>query len=116
DRLDPRLTPMPVDEGDHHFGRRSSSAWAKKAAAWRSISLARFNSRLSRSSSFRRSRSELVRPARLPPLRLGLPDPLAQGLCSAPDLARDRDDCCPLRLVLSLVLKDQPDCAFPNFR
>src|SRR5262249_37411437 len=29
DRLDPILTPMLVDEGDHYFGRRSSSAWAK---------------------------------------------------------------------------------------
>src|SRR5262249_6080273 len=66
DRLDPILTPMLVDEGDHYFGRRSSFAWAKKAAALRRISLARFNSRFSRSSSLRRSRSALVSPGRLP--------------------------------------------------
>src|SRR5262245_50262609 len=66
DRLDPILTPMLVDEGDHYFGRRSSSAWAKKAAALRRISLARFNSKFSRSSCLRRSCSELVSPARLP--------------------------------------------------
>src|SRR5262247_2704851 len=64
DRLDPVLGPMLIDEGDHHFGRRSSSAWAKKAAALRRISLARFNSLTSRSSSLRRSRSELDRPGR----------------------------------------------------
>src|SRR5688572_20511251 len=66
DRLDPILAPMSVDEGDHYFGRRSSSAWAKKAAALRRISLARFNSRFSRSSCLRRSCSEVVSPARLP--------------------------------------------------
>src|SRR5262245_55965697 len=66
DRLDPVLVAVLVNEGDHHFGRRSSSAWAKKAAALRRISLARFNSRFSRSSSLRRSRSVLVSPGRLP--------------------------------------------------
>src|SRR5262245_53138970 len=66
DRLDPILGPMLIDERHHHFGRRSSSAWAKKAAALRRISLARFNSRTSRSSSLRRSRSELDMPGRFP--------------------------------------------------
>src|SRR5262247_3691110 len=66
DRLDPILGSVLVDERHHHFGRRSSSAWAKKAAALRRISLARFNSRFSRSSCLRRSRSVLVSPARLP--------------------------------------------------
>src|SRR5262245_32945249 len=65
-QLDPILTPMLVDEGDHYFGRRSSSTWAKKAAALRRISLARFNSKFSRSSCLRRSCSELVSPARFP--------------------------------------------------
>src|SRR5262249_1059314 len=66
DRLDPILSPMLVDERDHYFGRRSSSAWAKKAAALRRISLARFNSKFSRSSCLRRSCSEVVSPARFP--------------------------------------------------
>src|SRR5262245_7539994 len=66
DRLDPVLGPMLIDERHHHFGRRSNSAWAKKAAALRRISVARFNSRFSRSSCLRRSCSVLVSPARLP--------------------------------------------------
>jgi len=31
DRLDPVIIPMFVDKRHHYFGRRSSSAWAKKA-------------------------------------------------------------------------------------
>ena len=42
----PDLRPaMRIDEGHHHFGRRSSSAWAKNAEAFRKISLARRSSR-----------------------------------------------------------------------
>ncbi len=66
DRLDPILGTVLVNKRHHYFGRRSISAWAKKAAALRGISLARFNARFSRSSSFRRSCSELVSPAHLP--------------------------------------------------
>src|SRR5690606_36932104 len=69
DRRDPVLVAMLVDEGHHHFGRRSSSAWAKYAEALRRISFARFSSRFSRSSSFRRSFSLVVRPARSPASR-----------------------------------------------
>src|SRR5690606_28894251 len=50
DRLDPVSVAVLVDKVHHHFGRRSSSAWAKNADALRRISLARFNSRFSRSS------------------------------------------------------------------
>src|SRR6185437_12864868 len=57
DRLDPVLSTMRVDEREHHFPRRSSSAWAKNADALRSISLARFSSVFSRSSCLTRSRS-----------------------------------------------------------
>ena len=46
--------------------RRSSSAWAKYAEAFRRISFARFSSRTSRSSSFNRWRSSVVRPLRWP--------------------------------------------------
>jgi hypothetical protein len=49
DRLDPILTPMIVDERDHGFDRRSSSARAKYADAFRRISLAWRSSRFSRS-------------------------------------------------------------------
>jgi hypothetical protein len=66
DRLDPVSVSMVINEADHHFGRRSSSAWAKYAEAFRKISLARFSSRTSRSSSFNRWRSSVVRPLRWP--------------------------------------------------
>ena len=44
DRLDPVHVAMGVHEPHHYFGRRSSSACAKYAEAFRRISLARFNS------------------------------------------------------------------------
>ena len=53
----------------HHFGRRSSSAWAKNADAFRRISFARFSSKFSRSSCFNRWRSSVVRPGRWPASR-----------------------------------------------
>ena len=66
DRLDPMIVSVLVDKRHHHFGRRSSSAWAKKAAALRSISFARLSSRFSRSNSLKRAWSELANPSRLP--------------------------------------------------
>jgi integrase/quercetin dioxygenase-like cupin family protein len=69
DRLDPVRLPLRVHAGHHHFGRRSSSAWAKNADAFRRMSLARLSSRFSRSSSLRRSRSLVVRPGRCPASR-----------------------------------------------
>src|SRR5262249_45719328 len=51
-RLDPVFVAMLVDEPDHDFPRRSSSAWAKNAEALRRISLARRNSWFSRSRAF----------------------------------------------------------------
>ena len=59
DELDPRGDVL----------RRSSSAWATYANAFRRISFARFSSRTSRSSSFNRSRSLVVRPGRCPASR-----------------------------------------------
>jgi hypothetical protein len=64
DRLDPRRRTVLVDEGDHHFGRRSSSACAKNADAFRRISFARFSSTTSRCNRFSSARSSVVRPAR----------------------------------------------------
>lgn len=66
DRLAPVSLAVGVDESHHHLGRRSSSAWAKKADALRKISFTRRSSRTSRSSCLRRSRSSLVRPGRIP--------------------------------------------------
>jgi hypothetical protein len=71
DRLDPMFTPMFVNKRHHYLtwrsdGCRRHSAWAQKAAALRSISLACFSSRFSRSSSLSRSRSVELIPLRLP--------------------------------------------------
>ena len=66
DRLDTVHFAFLVDERCHHLGLRSSSAWAKKAAALRKISLARLSSRFSRSSSLKRAASSLVVPGRFP--------------------------------------------------
>src|SRR5512135_1933324 len=66
DRLDPVGVAMPVDERPQDLSLRSSSAWAKKALASLSISLARRNSFTSRSRDLIRSRSSLVTPSRRP--------------------------------------------------
>ena len=52
-----------IDQGDHGRDRRSSSAVAKYALAWRGISFAWRNSRTSRSNALMRSRPS-GRPAR----------------------------------------------------
>jgi hypothetical protein len=57
---------MIVDERDHHFARRSSSAWAKYAEAFFRISFARRSAKFSRSSCFSRCRSSVVSPGRWP--------------------------------------------------
>ena len=67
-RFDPMRIPMRVNETHHHFDRRSSSAIAKYADAFRRISLAWRSSRFSRSSAFMRSAISLETPGRLPRL------------------------------------------------
>jgi hypothetical protein len=57
---------MLVDEGDHHFCLRWSSAWAKYAEARRSIALAVLSSRFPHSSFLKRVRSSVVKPGRAP--------------------------------------------------
>src|SRR4029453_2466969 len=64
--LDPVALPVLIDEGHHHFARRSSSAWAKNAAAFFKISLARFSSNTSRWSRFNSARSSVLSPGRSP--------------------------------------------------
>jgi hypothetical protein len=66
DRLDPVDVAVIVDERDHGLDRRSSSAIAKYADAFRRISFACRSSRTSRSKALMRSRSSLVGPARTP--------------------------------------------------
>jgi hypothetical protein len=62
DRLDPVGPAMVVDEGDHRFSGRSSSAWAKYADALRRISLAWRSSRFSRSRALIRALSSVAEP------------------------------------------------------
>jgi len=69
DRVDPVDRAVGIDEGHHHFARRSSSAWAKYAEAFRRISLARRSSMFLRSSCRSRLRSSVVSPARRPASR-----------------------------------------------
>ena len=98
DRLDPIRPALRVDEGHHHLGRRSSSACAKYADAFRRMSLARRSSRISRSWAFRRSCSSVVSPGRRPVFRLA--HPVSQRLGGTADLsATDRiaahcESCC----------------------
>src|SRR5688500_14587109 len=47
---------------------------------------------------------------------LGLANPLAQRLVRHPQLARDRRDRRPLRLVLGLVLEHHPHRTLPDLR
>ena len=66
DRLDPPALAVSGDKADD-FGSRGSSSRAKQLAAAFKISLARFNSRFSRSNSLIRRCSAVVTPGRLPP-------------------------------------------------
>ena len=114
DRLDPVGLAMIVDEPDQGLCRRSSSAIAKYADALRRISLAWRSSRFSRSKAFSRSRSSVVKPARLPP---SLSDCLTHNrnvLSVAADLARNRRDRRPLRSVLAPVLLHHANRARPK--
>ena len=115
DWLDSIVLAMRVDERHHHVPRRSSSAWAKYAAAFRRISFACRNSRTSRSNLqplllLRRD------PRALPGITLRLADPEPEGFCRTADLAGNRRDRPPLRRVLSLVVSHQPYCPLPHFR
>ena len=115
DRLDPVIVAIRIDEADHGFHRRSSSAWAKYALALRRISLACRSSRFSRSSAFRRSRSSrrntgLATAVDARPVFTQL----LQRLRRAADLGRDRHDRCPLRGVLAAVLQHHPHGAFAH--
>ncbi|MCQ0091255.1 hypothetical protein FGD77_05975 [Roseovarius sp. M141] len=55
-----------IDEADHRFNGRSSSAWAKYADALRRILLAYFSSRTSRSKAFILSTISVGTPPRRP--------------------------------------------------
>ena len=108
DRLDPIRPAVIVDEGDHGLNRRSSSAWAKYAEALRRISLAWRSSRFSRSSALSLSAISVVRPG-LRPLSRRPSSPTHCSVCDVqPILRRYRDDRCPSRRMLALVIHHHP--------
>src|SRR5258705_7582523 len=98
DRLDPVLIAIRIDEADHGFHRRSSSAWAKYALALRRISLAWRNSRISRSSALMRSRSSVVGPARKPRARSAWRPPGCSVCALQPILAAIQGEAAPLHV------------------
>ena len=116
DRLDPVHLPMVVDERDHHFARRSSSACAKYAEAFFRISFARRSSKFSLSSCF--SRGALVggQAGTLAGVPLGLAHPPAQRFDRTADLLGDGSNRRPLRRMVRGMVEDHPDGAFTQFR
>jgi hypothetical protein len=104
DRLDSVGVPVLIDEGHHHFARRSSSSWVKNADAFRKISLAHFNSKFSRWSRFSSSRSIGGQAGPLAGIPLGLTHPdirsrqrrtltAATAHSGSTGLSRDRTAC-----------------------
>jgi hypothetical protein len=94
---------MIVDERDHGFTRRSSSAWAKYTDALRRISLAWRNSRFSLPGL------QLLGPVGrnacpLAVVNLGLLHPLQKRLRRATNLGCDRHDRRPSRRMLGLMI------------
>src|SRR5206468_8180307 len=110
---DPELLSLLVDERDHHFARRSSSAFAKYADARRRISFARRSSTTSRSSCFSRARSSDVSPGRLPWSRSACRTQL-RSVSGVQPIFSAIEDRRPLRCVLLLLLQDHPYRAVPN--
>jgi len=115
DRLDPVLPSLILDEPDHHFDRRSSSAIAKYALALRRIS---FAWRSSRVLSLQRlqpvghlGRNAYPRAA----VDLGPLDPLIERVRCASDLRRDRHDRLPTRPMLAFVVQDHPYGTLAHF-
>ena len=88
DRLDPEARAVGVDERDYLLCWRSSSAPKKLAARFR-ISLARFSSRFSCSSSAIRCASAVLTPRVPPVVDVGLPHPGPHRLGAVPELAGD---------------------------
>src|SRR6056297_2738798 len=114
DRLDPILGPVIVDERDHRFSGRSSSAWAKYALAFLRRSFACRSYRTSRSRSLIRARSSDVTPSR---------QPVSASSCwtqrrnvSRPTDSRSYPDCQALSARLSRVSQVNSGslcCLFP---
>src|SRR5262249_19548699 len=116
DRLDPIRFPMIIDERDHGFTRRSSSAWAKYADALRRISFACRSSRFSRSKAFSFSAISVGTPARLP-LSTSAFFTHSRSVCAVqPILAETETIVAPSRWMLMFVVQDQPHSARTDLR
>ncbi len=106
---------MRIDEADYYFARRSSSAWAKTAAAFSNISLARSNSTFSL-ESFQLAAFVDRQPRQLDGVALGLADPPTCTLRSGSPVSPRRTNGRPLRWMLGDVIEDDPDCALTQLR
>src|SRR5204863_10096181 len=101
DRLVPVGGSMLLDEVNHHFYRRSSSACAKYVEVLRRISVARRSSKFSRSSSFSRWRWSVVRRGRVPASRSAWRTQLRKvsrctpSLPAIDEIAAHREACSP---------------------
>ena len=111
-RLDPVLGAMRVDERDHDFPRRSSSAWAKNADALRRIWLARRLLVLALQCCHALTFIGCHQVVDRRPVQLGAPRDAMIPCCSqaSPQSKLWR----PTASLLSLVVEDQAHCAFPN--
>ena len=108
DRLDPIRLPMIVEERDHGFTRRSSSARAKYADALRRILV-----RLSKLSVLALQRLQLLghigrNASPLAAIDVRLLHPIQKRLRRAADLGRNRNDRRPSRRMLMFVVQHQP--------
>ena len=110
-RLDPVDAAVIVDEGDHRFSGRSSSAWAKYADAFLRISSAWRSSRFSRS----KGPDALTLFRRGPRTRAVIPLGLPQSACTAAASRGDSPPSAPpqphrrgARRVTALVIAHHP--------
>lgn len=116
DRLDPVLIFIRVNKRNHFSGRRSSSAWAKKAITLRNITLACLSSRFSRFSALSCSRSERLRPSGSPSFISACLNHLRNVSDVQAKLARNRSKRCPLRAVLIALLLKHTNSPLSVFR
>lgn len=115
DWLDPVLVAVLVDERDLHFGRRSSSAWAKDVvpctgSRWPGAPRA---CRAQVLDALALGRTWVIALAQI---TLGLTHPAAQRLPRAADLACHRLDRRPLRRMLVLMLQEPPNRALTHLQ
>ena len=111
-RLDPKAIPMIIDEADHHFARRSSSAWAKYADALPHDLVRAFQSEVL-ALELRQTRPFIGRqPRTRPGIPLRLAHPPAQRFRCAAQFLGHGSSRGPLGRVLVGMLEHHPHRAF----